>query len=131
MHFHHKLSFHRAFLTLARYRKTDFLTVNLHFLFSEESNKKHPFPCPTTYRTALLHYVDITSKAKGNVLQGLIEYARDSKEKEFLEKLTKNDDEGKVLVGQQLVNTLNCYNLLACNSVTTYGPLHVYTCALS
>ncbi len=63
---------------------------------SEESNKKHPFPCPTTYRTALLHYVDITSKAKGNILQGLIEYAQDSKEKEFLEKITKNDDEGKV-----------------------------------
>jgi hypothetical protein len=40
--------------------------------------------------------VDITSRAKGNILQSLIEYAQDSKEKEFLEKLTKNDDEGKV-----------------------------------
>ena len=106
MYFHHKLSFHRAFLTLARCLKTDLLTVNLHFLFSEESNKKHPFPCPTTYRTALLHYVDIASKAKGNVLQGLIEYAHDSKEKEFLEKLTKNDDEGKVSAGSQLGNSL-------------------------
>ena len=62
----------------------------------EESNKKNPFPCPTTYRTALLHYVDISGRAKGNILQGLIEYAQDPKDKEFLEKLTKNDEEGKV-----------------------------------
>ena len=65
-------------------------------LFSEESNKKHPFPCPTTYRTALLHYVDIASRAKGNVVQELIQYAQDPKEKEFLEQLTSNSEEGKV-----------------------------------
>jgi NADPH-ferrihemoprotein reductase len=73
-------------------------------LFLEESNKKNPFPCPTTYRTALLHYVDITSKAKGNLLQGLIEYAKDTKDKEFLEKLTKNNDDGKVLIGSFFVS---------------------------
>lgn len=27
----------------------------------EESNKKHPFPCPTSYRTALTYYLDITN----------------------------------------------------------------------
>ena len=73
-------------------------------VFLEESNKKNPFPCPTTYRTALLHYVDITSKAKGNLLQGLIEYAKDTKDKEFLEKLTKNNDDGKVLIGSFFVS---------------------------
>ena len=64
--------------------------------FSEESNKKNPFPCPTTYRTALLHYVDIASRAKGNVVLEFIEYAQDPEEKEFLEKITSNSEEGKV-----------------------------------
>ena len=27
----------------------------------EDSTKKHPFPCPTTYRTAMAHYVEITA----------------------------------------------------------------------
>merc|ERR1719445_2085421 len=27
----------------------------------EDSSKKHPFPCPTTYGTALSHYVEITA----------------------------------------------------------------------
>ncbi|XP_046840144.1 NADPH--cytochrome P450 reductase-like [Xenia sp. Carnegie-2017] len=80
----------------------EILNVDLDVVFSlvnkdEESNKKNPFPCPTTYRTALLYYVDITSKVKSNLLHGLIEYAQDSKDKEFLEKITKNDDEGKDL----------------------------------
>lgn len=26
-----------------------------------DSSKKHPFPCPTTYRTALTHYLEITA----------------------------------------------------------------------
>lgn len=78
------------------------LNIDLDVVFSlvnkdEESNKKHPFPCPTTYRTALLHYVDIASRAKGNVLLELIEHAQDPKDKEFLERLTNNDEEGKKL----------------------------------
>ncbi|KAG7278949.1 hypothetical protein CRUP_036600 [Coryphaenoides rupestris] len=34
----------------------------------EESNKKHPFPCPTSYRTALTHYLDITHPPRTNAL---------------------------------------------------------------
>lgn len=45
---------------------------------------------------ALLHYVDIAGKAKGNILLELIEHAQDPKDKEFLKKLTNNDKEGKV-----------------------------------
>ena len=42
------------------------LDVNLDQVFSltnldEDSSKKHPFPCPTTYRTALSYYVEITA----------------------------------------------------------------------
>ena len=34
-----------------------FTLINL----DEDSSKKHPFPCPTTYRTALSYYVEITA----------------------------------------------------------------------
>ncbi|OWK11381.1 POR [Cervus elaphus hippelaphus] len=34
----------------------------------EESNKKHPFPCPTSYRTALTYYLDITNPPRTNEL---------------------------------------------------------------
>lgn len=42
----------------------------------EESNKKHPFPCPTSYRTALTYYLDITNPPRTNVLYELAQYAR-------------------------------------------------------
>ena len=35
----------------------EFKLVNL----DEECNKRHPFPCPTTYGTALAHYVDVVA----------------------------------------------------------------------
>jgi len=65
-------------------------------LLAEEASKKHPFPCPTTYRTALLHYLDITSCPRTNVLKELAEYASDSGEKDFLLKLSQSTPEGKV-----------------------------------
>ena len=65
-------------------------------LVSEEASKKHPFPCPATYRTALLHYLDITSCPRTNVLKDLAEYASNSDEKEFLLKLSQSTTEGKV-----------------------------------
>lgn len=40
----------------------------------EDSSKKHPFPCPCTYRTALSHYVDITALPRTHVLKELAEY---------------------------------------------------------
>ena len=44
----------------------DLLDINLNQVFTlinldEDSSKKHPFPCPTTYRTALSYYVEITA----------------------------------------------------------------------
>ena len=62
----------------------------------EFSNKKHPFPCPTTYRTALTHYIDITSPPRTNLLKDLAPYATDPTEKEFLVKISSNSIEGKV-----------------------------------
>ena len=64
--------------------------------FSEESNKKHPFPCPTTYRTALTHYLDITHPPRTNVLYELAQYASDPKDQENMRKMASSSPEGKV-----------------------------------
>ena len=64
--------------------------------FTEEASKKHPFPCPTTYRTALGHYLDITNPPRTNVLKELSEYAEDETEKQFLLKMTGTSPEGRV-----------------------------------
>lgn len=71
-------------------------------VFSEESNKKHPFPCPTTYRTALTHYLDITHPPRTNVLYELAQYASDPKDQENMRKMASSSPEGKVGVNQWL-----------------------------
>ncbi|ESN99807.1 hypothetical protein HELRODRAFT_113572 [Helobdella robusta] len=61
----------------------------------EEAMKKHPFPCPTTFRTALTFYLDITSCPRTNVLKELSEYTDDGGDKEFLLSMTKSSPESK------------------------------------
>lgn len=63
----------------------------------EESNKKHPFPCPTTYRTALTYYLDVTNPPRTNVLYELAQYATDPKEQENLRKMASSATDGKAL----------------------------------
>uniref|UniRef100_A0A8D0GNL2 NADPH--hemoprotein reductase n=1 Tax=Sphenodon punctatus TaxID=8508 RepID=A0A8D0GNL2_SPHPU len=63
----------------------------------EESNKKHPFPCPTSYRTALTYYLDITNPPRTNVLYELAQYASDAGEQEHLRKMASSSTEGKAL----------------------------------
>lgn len=58
--------------------------ANLDTVFSlnntdVESSKKHPFPCPTTYRTALTHYLEITALPRTHILKELVEYCSDEK----------------------------------------------------
>uniref|UniRef100_A0A3P8YJH1 NADPH--hemoprotein reductase n=1 Tax=Esox lucius TaxID=8010 RepID=A0A3P8YJH1_ESOLU len=62
-----------------------------------ESNKKHPFPCPTTYRTALTHYLDIMHPPRTNVLYELAQYATDIKDQENMRKMASSSPEGKAL----------------------------------
>lgn len=62
----------------------------------EDSNKKHPFPCPTTYRTALTYYLDITNPPRTNVLYELAQYASEPSEQEHLHKMASSSGEGKV-----------------------------------
>ncbi len=68
---------------------------------TEEASKKTPFPCPTTYRVAFTHYLDITSAVRTNVLKELAEYAQDPVEKDKLLKMASPTPEGKV--GWELV----------------------------
>nr|UCK81639.1 NADPH--cytochrome P450 reductase [Arenicola marina] len=65
-----------------------------------DASKKHPFPCPTTYRTALLHYLDVTHALRTNVLKELLEYTEDEKDKAFLTKITSSTPEGKELYNE-------------------------------
>jgi len=46
----------------------------------EDAKKKHPFPCPCTYRTALTHYLDINNPPRTNVLRELSLHASDPEE---------------------------------------------------
>ncbi|XP_059389580.1 NADPH--cytochrome P450 reductase-like isoform X2 [Carassius carassius] len=77
----------------------------------EESNKKHPFPCPTTYRTALTHYLDITNSPRTNVLYELAQYATDPKEQENMKKMASSSPEGKALYQSWVLDS--CRNILA------------------
>ncbi|XP_005109646.1 NADPH--cytochrome P450 reductase [Aplysia californica] len=63
----------------------------------EDASKKHPFPCPCSYRTALTHYVDIMNPPRTHVLGELAEYTEVAKDKEFLQKMTQATEEGKGL----------------------------------
>ncbi|KAH8385762.1 hypothetical protein KR009_008994 [Drosophila setifemur] len=60
-----------------------------------DSSKKHPFPCPTTYRTALTHYLEITAIPRTHILKELAEYCTDDNEKELLRNMASINPEGK------------------------------------
>ncbi|XP_059370960.1 NADPH--cytochrome P450 reductase-like isoform X2 [Carassius carassius] len=94
----------------------DLLGVDLDTVISlnnldEESNKKHPFPCPTTYRTALTHYLDITNPPRTNVLYELAQYASEPKEQENMRKMASSSAEGKALYQSWVLDS--CRNILA------------------
>ncbi|KAG5345231.1 NCPR reductase, partial [Acromyrmex charruanus] len=69
----------------------------------EESSKKHPFPCPCSYRTALTHYLDITSNPRTHILKELAEYATDPADKEKLKLMASTTAEGKTAYQQWII----------------------------
>jgi len=83
--------------------------TNLDTVFSlintdEESSKKHPFPCPCSYRTALTHYLDITMNPRTHVLKELAEYCSNPEEKEKLKLMASTSPEGKALYHDFIVH---------------------------
>lgn len=69
----------------------------------EESSKKHPFPCPCSYRTALTYYLDITSNPRTHILKELSEYASNPQEKEKLKLMASTSAEGKQLYNNWII----------------------------
>lgn len=74
--------------------------ANLDTIFSlintdTDSSKKHPFPCPTTYRVALTHYIEITALPRTHIIKELAEYCSDEKDKEKLKLMSSTTPEGK------------------------------------
>ncbi|XP_067144263.1 NADPH--cytochrome P450 reductase [Centruroides vittatus] len=76
----------------------------------EDSSKKHPFPCPCSYRTALLHYVDITSIPRTHVLKEIADYASDEEEKKKLKLMGSSSEQGKTLYLDWVVK--NCRSII-------------------
>lgn len=69
-----------------------------------DATKKHPFPCPCSYRTALLHYVDIATVVKPHVLAELAKHTNDAEEVGRLKQMSDNSDkEGKELYNEWVV----------------------------
>ncbi|XP_017485883.1 PREDICTED: NADPH--cytochrome P450 reductase-like [Rhagoletis zephyria] len=71
----------------------------------EDSSKKNPFPCPTTYRAALTYYVDITSTPRTHVLKEISDYATNEEQKEQLKKMSSSSDEGKALYSEWIIKS--------------------------
>eukprot|EP00124_Ichthyophonus_hoferi_P001833 Ihof_evm3s108 gene=Ihof_evmTU3s108 len=73
------------------------LAVDLDTVFSlqaidKNSSKKSPFPGPCSYRTALLHYVDINALPKPHQLRELSQYAT-GEDKERLVRMASEEDQ--------------------------------------
>lgn len=87
----------------------DLLGVDLDTIITltntdEESSKKHPFPCPCSYRTAFTYYLDITSNPRTHILKELAEYATDPEEKAKLKLMAGTSPEGKQLYTKWIIN---------------------------
>ncbi|KAH8040982.1 hypothetical protein HPB51_013382 [Rhipicephalus microplus] len=89
---------------LGQMLKVDLDTVITLKNLDEDSSKKHPFPCPCSYRTALLYYVDITTPPRTHVLKEISEYATNEEEKKMLKLMSSSSDEGKSLYKQWVLN---------------------------
>ena len=57
----------------------------------EMSSKRHPFPCPCTFRTALTFYVDLSAPPRAALLADLAEFASDPEQRARLKLLASHD----------------------------------------
>lgn len=90
---------------LGKYTNKDLDVVFTLINTDEESSKKHPFPCPCSYRTALMHYLDITMNPRTHVLKELSEYCTDPDEKEKLKLMASTKPEGKALYQKWIIES--------------------------
>ncbi|CAF0746438.1 unnamed protein product [Didymodactylos carnosus] len=64
--------------------------------FDEDAQKKNPFPCPCSYRTALTHYLDITSVPNTQILKDIAQYATDESERALLTLMGSYSEDGRI-----------------------------------
>lgn len=96
-------------------RLGELTNANLDEIFSlintdQESTKKNPFPCPTSYRTALSHYLEITALPRTHILRELAEYCSEAEDKNKLLLMATNSQEGKSLYQSFIVEA--CRNIV-------------------
>jgi NADPH-ferrihemoprotein reductase len=87
----------------------ELLNIDLDAVFSlvnleEDATKKNPFPCPTTFRTALTYYLDITYLPTTQLLKELAQYATDEEERNALKLMGMPSEEGKVTISDLSMN---------------------------
>ncbi|XP_075219930.1 cytochrome P450 reductase isoform X2 [Lycorma delicatula] len=89
-------------------RLGELLGVDLDTIFTltntdEDSSKKHPFPCPCSYRTALTYYIDITSNPRTHILKELSEYCTNPDEQAKLKLMASTSPEGKQMYNNWII----------------------------
>ena len=97
------------------YRIGELLNLDLNTVFTmkatdEDATRKNPFPCPTTYWTALTYYVDIMALPRTHVLKELSEYTLDQNDKTKLLLMSETSQEGKNLYSEWIVD--KCRNIV-------------------
>lgn len=80
---------------MAKILGVDLSTVFTLTNVDTDSSKKHPFPCPTTFATALRHYVDLTAPVRTHVLKELAEHCSDEEDKALLKLMGSAKEEGR------------------------------------
>ena len=93
----------------------EILDIDLDTVFTmratdEDATRKNPFPCPTTYKTALSYYVDITAIPRTHVLKELSDYTTDQTEKSKLIMMSGTSQEGKDMYSEWVVEC--CRNIV-------------------
>lgn len=97
--------------------------------FVEDAQKKTPFPCPCSYRTALTYYLDLTSVPNTQILKDLAQYATDENEKALLTLMGSYSDEGRVKYKEWVIDS--CRSIIAIlEDLSSLKPPLDYLCEL-
>ncbi|CAF3926461.1 unnamed protein product [Rotaria magnacalcarata] len=97
-------------------RVGELLDVNLDEIISllnvdEDAQKKYPFPCPCSYRTALTYYLDLTSMPNTQILKEIAQYATDENDKTLLTLMGSYSEEGKIQYKEWILDS--CRSIVA------------------
>ncbi|CAM4888912.1 unnamed protein product [Rotaria socialis] len=97
-------------------RVGELLDVNLDEIIAlvnvdEDAQKKFPFPCPCSYRTALTYYLDLTSMPNTQILKEIAQYATDENDKTLLTLMGSYSEDGKIKYKEWILDS--CRSIVA------------------